>query len=186
MVAKSNAARMLLSIGRILLGGVFLYAVFAKLNYPPGNFLTLDWSNWKLAIEIFAISVNGYKVLPDWAVTPVAYFVPALETVLGLLLLAGLGLRWAALASAGLLGFFFSLMLRAYLLGQSIDCGCFGPGDQLGPRTLLRDGALLLLAVLVTLGAFWQRRQRGAEAQELKDVQEVTGARVTSEGSSPP
>lgn len=150
----SKVAKILLALGRIFLGGIFLYAVFAKLNYPPGNFFTFDLSNWKLAINIFAISVNAYKVLPDWAVLPVAYSVPVLETVLGVLLIAGVGLRWAGLASTGLLGFFFSLMFRAYLLGQSIDCGCFGPGDRLGAKTLLRDGALLALALLVTWAAF--------------------------------
>jgi len=137
-MASYSKPKILLSIGRILLGGIFLYAVFAKLNYPPGNFFSFSFANWKLAVEIFAISVNGYQVLPDWAVTPVAYFVIGLESVLGIMLIAGLGLRWAGAASAGLLGFFFSLMLRASLLGQSIDCGCFGPGDQLGPKTLIR------------------------------------------------
>jgi len=153
--------RVFLLLGRIFLGVILLYAVFAKLNYPPGNFFTFKLSSWQLAIQIFAISVNGYKVLPEWAVTPVAYAVPLLETVLGLMLLTGVGLRWAAAATSGLLGFFFALMLRAYFLGQAIDCGCFGPGDQLGAKTLLRDGALLLVAVLVAWCAFrFHARQR--------------------------
>lgn len=156
---KKLYPRTLLTLGRLVLGGVFLYAVFAKLNYPPGNFFSFNLSNWKLAVEIFAISVNNYKVLPDWAVTPTAYFVVSLEAVLGVLLIGGLAVRWAAVASSGLLAFFFTLMLRAYLKGQSIDCGCFGPGDVLGPETLARDGALLLLAFLVTWGAFRAARK---------------------------
>lgn len=176
MQTLSKVVRVLLILGRLFLGGVLLYAVFAKLDYPPGNFFTFKLSNWQLAIQIFAISVNGYKVLPDWAVVPVAYTVPVLETVLGFMLVTGFGLRWAAAAATGLLGFFFALMLRAYFLGQSIDCGCFGPGDQLGPKTLLRDGALLLVAALVTWGAFRQDRNRRKDEQEGKDVQEVKEA----------
>lgn len=155
----------LLMLGRIALGGIFLYAVFAKLNYPPGNFFSFDLSSWKLAIEIFAIAVNGYKVLPEWAVTPIAYFVILLETVLGIVLIAGVAVRWAAAASTALLAFFFALMFRAYLMGESIACGCFGPGEQLGVGTLVRDGFLLLLAALVTWGAF--RLNRRGPASEV-------------------
>jgi uncharacterized membrane protein YphA (DoxX/SURF4 family) len=156
----SAPLRWFLLLGRIALGGIFLYAVFAKLNYPPGNFLTFDLGNWKLALEIFAIAVNGYGILPAWAVTPVAFGVPMLETVLGILLLAGIGLRWTATASSLLLLFFFSIMARAYLLGQSIDCGCFGPGDTLSAKTLARDGALLALSLAVAFLAFRSARQK--------------------------
>ncbi len=174
-----NLLRTLLTIGRIVLGGIFLYAVFAKLNYPPGNFLSFNLSNWKLAVEIFAIAVNGYKVLPEWAVTPTAYFVMALETVLGIVLIAGVGVRWAAAASTALLGFFFSLMFRAYLLGQSLECGCFGPGDQLGPKTLMRDATLLLLAILVTWAA-WRNRPSNRAMVEVKEIGEVKEVKESS------
>ena len=158
--AARGALRWFLLIGRIVLSGVFLYAVFAKLNYPPGNFATFEWGNWKLAIEIFAIAVNGYGVLPAWAVTPVAYGVIALETVLGVLLLAGIGLRWSTAVASALLLFFFTLMLRAYFLGMSIDCGCFGPGDTLSAKTLARDGALVTLALSLMFAAFKQRNAK--------------------------
>jgi uncharacterized membrane protein YphA (DoxX/SURF4 family) len=167
MAFASHPARWLLLLGRLALGGVFLYAVFAKLNYPPGNFFTFKAANWQLATEIFAIAVNGYKVLPAWAVTPVAYLVITREAVLGVLLLTGVVLRWAGVAASGLLAFFFALMTRAYLLGQSIDCGCFGPGDALSGKTLLRDAALLLLALLVTWGAFRMRKSAAPAGRAL-------------------
>lgn len=178
-MAKTNSkfAHIALALGRVALGAVLLYAVFAKLNYPPGNFFSFKLSSWQLAIELFAIAVNGYQVLPDWAVTPVAYLVIFLEALLGVLLISGVLLRWAAAAATALLGFFFTLMFRAYLLGQSIDCGCFGPGDKLGPETLIRDGILLLLAVLVTWGAFRLRRRAAPAdaAMATSDAAPVTG-----------
>lgn len=154
----SAALRWFLLLGRLALGGIFLYAVFAKIDYPPGNFLTFDLGNWKLALDIFAIAVNGYGVLPQWAVTPVAYTVPALETVLALLLISGRGLRWSATAASALLFFFLALMARAYLMGLSIDCGCFGPGDTLSLKTLVRDGLLWLLSFSLACAAFRQAK----------------------------
>ena len=163
---SSTALRWFLLIGRLALAGVFLYAVIAKINYPPGNFLTFDWSNWKLALDIFAIAVNGYGVLPQWAIMPVAYGVPLLETVLALLLISGIGLRWSAAASSALLLFFFALMARAYVLGMSIDCGCFGPGDTLSVKTLLRDGALFACALGLAFAAFRHARIQKALATD--------------------
>ena len=179
MAINSKVPRALLLLGRLFLGGVFAYAVFAKLNYPPGNFFTFNASNWKLAVEIFAIAVNAYQVLPESLVTATAYFVIGLETVLAVLLFAGFALRWVALTGSALLGFFFTLMFRAYLRGQSIDCGCFGPGDKLGPETLIRDGALLLIALLLTWGAFRAHRRSGsAEAKDVQELNEVKEARA--------
>jgi len=64
-------------------------------------------------------------------------------------LISGLALRYASMAAAALLTVFFGLMVVGYARGLAIDCGCFGPGDALGPKTLLRDGALLSLAILL-------------------------------------
>src|ERR1700740_898195 len=58
-----------------------------------------------------------------------------------------------------LLPVFFAGMVRSYFLGLEINCGCFGPGERLGPMTLLRDGSLLALALAVTVGAFLINRR---------------------------
>ena len=50
-------------------------------------------------------------------------------------------------------------MVRTYMAGLEINCGCFGPGERLGPLTLLRDGSLLALGLAVTIGAFMLRRK---------------------------
>ena len=55
---------------------------------------------------------------------------------------------------------FFSMLLFLYLRGFQGDCGCFGPGEQLGPKTLARDGTLVALSVWVTWEAF--RRSKKA------------------------
>jgi uncharacterized membrane protein YphA (DoxX/SURF4 family) len=121
------AARIRLAL-RLILAAVFLYAAWSKLRQP-----------WL----VFAMSIDSYQILPPWMVFAVARTLPWLELVLGLLLLAGLYLRYAAPVCALLLLIFYAAMLRAYLSGLGIDCGCFGVGEAVSPVTLARDGTLL-------------------------------------------
>ena len=121
---------------RLLLGLVFVYAAYTKLRDP-----------WTL----FAMSIDSYRLLPEWGVLTLARTLPWFELVLGLLLISGLALRYASVAGAALLGVFFIIMIISYARGLAIDCGCFGPGEALGPKTLLRDGTLVLLAIALAV-----------------------------------
>ncbi len=134
-----STLRALLLVGRLGLGAVFVYAAYTKLRGP-----------W----EIFAMSVNSYQLLPNWAVTVVARTLPWLELLVGALLLVGYQLRHVAAAATALLLCFFAVMLRSYFQGSGIDCGCFGIGEALSPRTLTRDGVLLCVSLALTFGAF--------------------------------
>jgi len=69
-----------------------------------------------------------------------------------------LGLVYVSGAVSLLLVAFLAMMVRAYWLGPGIDCGCFGIGEAISTQTLLRDGALTLLSVGVTVGAIVVRR----------------------------
>ena len=142
-------------IGRAGLGAVLLYASYTKLKFP--------WIS-------FAATVESYKILPDAAVMPVARALPWVELSLGVLLVLGFGLRWVGTAASALLLAFFTILARAYALGMQIDCGCFGPADILSWKTLVRDGALVALAVAVTASAFVRARravQAGAAADTV-------------------
>jgi len=124
---------------RIALGAVFVYAAWVKLHTP-----------WQL----FAGAIGDYKILPEWAVNPLARSLPWAELAIGLLLMAGFLLRAAATACSLLLLVFFSLMVRAYAFHMEISCGCFGPGELISWRTLLRDGTLLAASLAVTWMSF--------------------------------
>jgi uncharacterized membrane protein YphA (DoxX/SURF4 family) len=138
--------RYLVIVLRLALAAVFTYAAYSKLSQP--------WT-------IFALSVDSYQVLPEWAVLGVARTLPWSELALGLLLAIGIWLRYTSLAAAAVLGLFFVMMLIAYGRGLAIDCGCFGFGEALSVRTLARDG--LLLAAAFTL-AFLAARSRHPSA----------------------
>jgi hypothetical protein len=57
-----------------------------------------------------------------------------------------------------LLGF-FGLMVRAYAKGEEINCGCFGPGEMISWKTLLRDGSLVAAGAVLVCMAFMARRK---------------------------
>ena len=141
--------RILLLLGRIALGGIFVYAAWTKLHPPIA-----------ISLSLFALQVDSYRMLPPWAVNLVAQTLPFLELALGALLVIGWPLRLVSSVTSLLLLAFFSTMVRSYALGLEINCGCFGPNEKLGVGTLLRDGAMLALALAVVFGAFWSARGR--------------------------
>jgi len=151
-----NFRRAIIWLGRLLLGGIFLYAGYAKLTYPNHNL----WPYFLLKLSVsanlstFAFQVDSFKVLPAGAVTFVAHTLPFVEIALGLLLLIGWRLRfWAAVASALLVGF-LSVVTRAYVLHMDINCGCFAAPEPVTIKTVIRDSALVLVAIIMTVFAF--------------------------------
>lgn len=168
-VSRQTTGRILLAIGRIALAVIFLAAAYAKLK--PQAPVPWSMGSMRVSLSMFAMQVDSYQLLPPSLVSPAAHFLPPFELFLGLWLLTGVLLRGSALITSLLLGVFFGVMVRSYFLGLEINCGCFGPGERLGPMTLLRDGSLLALAVAVTIGAFMVHRRttiaRTAEAPSL-------------------
>ena len=155
-----NFRRAIIWLGRLLLGGIFIYAGYAKLTYPNHNlwpFFLLKFSV-SANLSTFAFQVDSFRVLPPAAVTFVAHTLPFAEIVLGMLLLIGWRLRiWAAAASAILAGF-LCVVTRAYFLHMDINCGCFAAPEPLTIRTVIRDSALVLLALSMTVFAFQEAR----------------------------
>jgi uncharacterized membrane protein YphA (DoxX/SURF4 family) len=140
--------RWTLRVLRVVLGLVFVYAAYTKLKQP-----------WLL----FALSIDSYRVLPEWAVLTVARTLPWAELLLGALLLAGYRLRIVSTAAALLLVGFFAMMVRAHVAGMGIDCGCFGVGESLGPKTLVRDGILLAASAALCICAHVGDRLRSRQ-----------------------
>jgi uncharacterized membrane protein YphA (DoxX/SURF4 family) len=144
--------RKIVIAGRVALAAVFLYAAYTKLRDP-----------WM----IFAMEIDAMQLIPSSLVELVARTMPWFELLLGVLLLIGIQTRYIASIATALLASFFSMLLFLYLRGFQGDCGCFGPGEQLGPRTLARDGVLVALSVWVTWEAFrGVRRSEGTHSAE--------------------
>lgn len=153
--APLNYRRVVIWIGRLVIAGIFIYAGLAKVirwdmhPRPPLG----------IARTLFALQIDSYQMLPAWAVLEVARWLPWTEIAIGLLLLIGWRLRiWATVVTL-IIGGFFAAVVRAYALHMDINCGCFAKPEPLTGMTVLRDGALFLLAVLMTVFAFQEARK---------------------------
>ena len=154
--SRGSSWRIFLLVGRLVLAGIFLFAAYAKLK--PQTAMPWSAASVRTSLSMFAMQVGSYEMLPPSAVKLVARSLPFFELGLGLWLLTGLWLRFSSLATTLLLSGFFAVMVRTFAKGIEVNCGCFGPGEQLGWKTLVRDGSMLALALGVTIGAFLTRR----------------------------
>ena len=153
--------RAIIWIGRLLLGGVFVYAGISKIFFPNTHLWPMFVLKFSISTNLatFAEQVESYKLLSPAGVDLVAHTLPVAEILLGLLLLIGWGLRiWASLVTLVLLGF-LTVVTRAYLLHMNINCGCFATPEPLTLKTVIRDSLFTALAVLMTILSFIEARK---------------------------
>ena len=101
------------------------------------------------------VSVSGRQCIDQVRVKHKVWALPIGEVVLGLLLLVGLLVRWAGLATALLMAAFITGISSVWARGYSIDCGCFGGGGDISPagralrytQEIIRDGAFTGMAL---------------------------------------
>ncbi|MCS7313679.1 MAG: DoxX family protein [Acidobacteria bacterium] len=120
---------------RYVVGGVFIISAVAKI---------VKWHD-------FIGIVANYRLLPKWAVRPVAWVIPPVEAWAAL----GFGTGWApALSTVAiwiLLIIFTGAIVVNLLRGRAeIDCGCLGPllRQRIGWWMVVRNGVLMGLAGL--------------------------------------
>jgi uncharacterized membrane protein YphA (DoxX/SURF4 family) len=156
-----NARRAIIWIGRLVLGGIFVYAGFSKLLLPNTHLWPVFMLKFSVSMNIasFAQQVESYKIISAEASQVVARALPFVEIVLGLLLLIGWRLRIWATAITVIMAGFLAAVTRAYLLHMDINCGCFGIPEKLTVMTVVRDAAFTALALLMTVFAFREARE---------------------------
>ena len=150
-----NLRRAVIWLGRLILGGIFIYAGYSKFFFPTMV------PHWPVGIGLtyFAMQVDSYQMLPPWAVQFVAHTLPFAEVGLGLLLLLGWGLRiWTTLISLLMLGL-FGAVVRSYALGLQINCGCFANPEPLTIWTVIRDAIYAALAIAMTVFVYIEARK---------------------------
>lgn len=130
---------------RAALGVVFLVAAWDKVADPMA----------------FAKIIRNYQILPEMFVGGAAQVLPWIEVVVGMCLLVGLFSRGASLSATLMMAVFLSAMAWAWHKGISTQCGCFTTkaDDAISARTFMRDGSILALALLVTVGSFLRVRR---------------------------
>jgi uncharacterized membrane protein YphA (DoxX/SURF4 family) len=156
-----NFRRVVIWIGRLLLGGIFIYAGYSKIFLPNSHLWPWFFLKFSVSMNLsnFATQVDAFKMLPPWGVQFVSHALPFTEMILGVLLLIGWRLRiWASMLTLIMFGFFI-VVLRAYLLHMDINCGCFSTPEPIGLKKVLEDALMSGLALMMTVFAFQEARQ---------------------------
>ena len=122
-------------LARLGLGGILLYAGYLKAFTPEKSMM----------------AVRAYELLPIWLANIFGLVLPWLEIGAGILLIIGVGIRYAAIFGSAMMIAFIIAIAQAWARGLSIDCGCFGDGGAIDPsetkylETILRDIGFALL-----------------------------------------
>ena len=122
---------------RLVLGGVFIYASVDKIANPAE----------------FAKAIGNYHVLPFGLENLLALFLPWLELLTGILLIAGIMVDGATILIISMNIVFIFAISQALARGISIECGCFSVstegGSNIGFQTILRDFVYLIMAFII-------------------------------------
>lgn len=118
---------------RLLLGGVFVYAGFLKLQDPTA----------------FLYSIRSFHLLEDPWAPLLAVTLPWLEIFCGLAVLVRLLYTGALVFLNGSLLVFLWALAYSWHRGLNVDCGCFGRADfgDSYPYYIVRDLTLLFPAL---------------------------------------
>lgn len=132
-------------VARMVVGGVWIVAGWLKIPDPAES----------------VRAVRAYDLLPEAIVPTVGYMLPALELIVGVLLVVGLGTRLVASISAVLQVAFIVGIGSAWARGLQIECGCFGGGGvtvedatAAYPWDIARDVGLFALSAALVV---WPR-----------------------------
>jgi uncharacterized membrane protein YphA (DoxX/SURF4 family) len=149
------AGKVIFTILRLGLGGLFLYAGVIKIwNFAEGHSAT----------QAFFQDVLNYQMLSWDVAMRVALYLPWLEVVAGIALFVNRGTAGAAAIVAGLMVVFTAALAFAWHRGLDIACGCFGHENATADFPLLLARDLGLLAA--SLAVLWYEARRWRVARE--------------------
>lgn len=102
----------------------------------------------------FGMQVATYQILPLSFVNLQAIVLPWVELCVGVLLIAGLLTRGAALVTCGLNVMFIVAITMALAADLHLQCGCFSSaeaGAEMDASLIVRDAVFLLVGAAVTV-----------------------------------
>lgn len=127
-------------IARVLVGVLFIFSGFIKLNDPLGF-------SYKLQ-EYFGENVLNLEFLIPFALV-IAILLVVFELVLGIMLLIGYLPKFTVWSLLLMIIFFTFLTFYSAYFNKVTDCGCFGDAIPLTPWQSFFKDVILLLLILV-------------------------------------
>lgn len=136
--------KILISIARFLVGALFIFSGFIKLNDPVGF-------SYKLQ-DYFAPEVLNLEFLSPYALL-IAVVLVIVEVLLGVALLLGHAKKWTLWLLLAMILFFTFLTFYSAYFNKVTDCGCFGDAIPLVPwESFIKDVILLVLILFLLFG----------------------------------
>ena len=133
--------RFFVSFSRLLVGSLFIFSGFVKLNDPLGFSYKLE--------EYFSSGVLDLPALIPYALE-LAVFLVIFEILLGVALLLGYAVKFTAWCLLLMILFFSFLTFYSAYFNKVTDCGCFGDAIPLNPwESFIKD--IILLAFILLL-----------------------------------
>ncbi|GAA0741835.1 MULTISPECIES: BT_3928 family protein [Gaetbulibacter] len=136
--------KFIVNVSRLLVGALFIFSGFIKLNDPLGF-------SYKLQ-EYFSYDVLNIPFLEPYALG-ISIFVVIFEVVLGIFLLIGYKPKFTVWSLLAMIVFFTFLTFYAAYFDKVKDCGCFGDFLKLTPwESFTKDVILLILILILFFG----------------------------------
>ena len=136
--------KILISIARFLVGALFIFSGFIKLNDPVGF-------SYKLQ-DYFSPEVLNLEFLSPYALL-IAIILVIVEVLLGVALLLGYAKKWTLGLLLAMIVFFTFLTFYSAYFNKVTDCGCFGDAIPLVPwESFIKDVILLVFILFLIFG----------------------------------
>ena len=126
---RQGMVTFIVPVFRLVIGIIFLYAGAMKIADPAG----------------FAQALYNYRLLPGWAINPLAITLPWVEGVAGASLLLGIRTLGGGVVASVLFAVFVAALGINLIRGLDISCGCFSAASPITWFHLAGD--LLLLGM---------------------------------------
>ncbi|MGB7785527.1 MAG: BT_3928 family protein [Salinimicrobium sp.] len=132
--------KILVGIARWVVGIIFIFSGFIKLNDPIGFSFKLE--------EYFSPSVLNLEILAPFALA-IAVLLVVFELVLGIMLLIGYLPKFTTWALLLMIVFFTFLTFYSAYFNKVTDCGCFGDAIPLTPWESFYKDVFLFILILI-------------------------------------
>lgn len=132
--------KFLVGISRVVVGILFIFSGFIKLNDPLGF-------SYKLQ-EYFSPEVLGLEFLVPYSLV-IAIILVVFELVLGIMLLIGYLPKFTVWSLLLMIIFFTFLTFYSAYFNKVTDCGCFGDAIPLTPWQSFIKDVILLIFILI-------------------------------------